>query len=87
MDWAQLIGSLGFPICACVALGFYVKYIVDAYRQEVKDLRKEHQEEIGKITEALNHNTEAITKLTVKLDKEGYFDGETTENYKGKSTS
>lgn len=74
MDWTQLIGTLGFPIIASVALAFYVKYIVDSYRQEVKDLRKEHQEEISKITDALNNNTEAITKLTFKLDKEGYFD-------------
>ena len=74
MDWMQLIGTLGFPIIASVALAFYVKYIVDSYRQEVKDLRKEHQEEISKITDALNNNTKAITKLTFKLDKEGYFD-------------
>ena len=75
MDWMQLISSICFPVVACVALAFYVRYIVDAYRAEVRDLRKEHQEEISKITEALNHNTEAITKLTFKLDKEGYFDG------------
>lgn len=75
MDWMQLITSVGFPIVACVGLAFYVKYIVDAYRTEVKELRNEHKEEIGKITEALNHNTEAITKLTLKLDREGYFDG------------
>lgn len=74
MDWVQIISCLGFPISACVGLAFYVKYIVDAYRGEVKDLRKEHQEEISKITDALNHNTDAITKLTMKLDREGYFD-------------
>ena len=78
MEWTQIITSVGFPIVACIGLAFYVKYIVDAYRTEVKELRKEHQEEIGKITEALNHNTEAITKLTMKLDKEGYFDGSKT---------
>ena len=74
MDWVQIISCLGFPISAYVGLAFYVKYIVDAYRGEVKDLRKEHQEEISKITDALNHNTDAITKLTMKLDREGYFD-------------
>lgn len=74
MDWGQLISTICFPIVACVGLAFYVKYIVDAYRSEVRELRKEHQEEISKITDALNHNTEAITKLTLKLDKEGYFD-------------
>lgn len=74
MDWMQLISSVCFPIVACVALAFYVRYIVDAYRAEVRELRNEHREEIAKITDALNHNTEAITKLTVKLDREGYFD-------------
>ena len=73
MDWMQLISSVCFPIVACVALAFYVRYIVDAYRGEVRDLRNEHREEIAKITDALNHNTEAITKLTTKLDREGYF--------------
>lgn len=76
MDWMQLISSVCFPIVACVALAFYVRYIVDAYRAEVRDLRQEHQQEIGRITEALNHNTEAITKLTITLDREGYFNGQ-----------
>ena len=81
MDVIQVISCLGFPIAACIGLAFYVKYIVDSYREEVKDLRKEHQEEIGKITDALNNNTEAITKLTFKLDKEGYFDGSKEDKY------
>lgn len=70
MDWAQLIGSLGFPIVSCVAMAYYVKYQTDTYRSEVKDMQHEHKEEIGKITDALNKNTEAITRLCEKLDKE-----------------
>ena len=70
MDWAQLIGSLGFPIVACIGMGWYVKYQTDSYRDEVKDMQKEHKEEISKITEALNNNTNALTKLCEKIDKE-----------------
>lgn len=70
MDWVQLISSVGFPIVACLGMGWYVKYQTDNYRQEVKDMQKEHKEEIGKITEALNNNTQAVTKLCDKLDKE-----------------
>ena len=70
MDWAQIIGSLGFPIVACIGMGYYVKYQTDTYRDEVKDLQKEHKEEISKITEALNNNTNALTKLCEKLDKD-----------------
>ena len=70
MDWAQIIGSLGFPIVACLGMGWYVKYQTDSYREEVKEMQKEHKEEISKITEALNNNTNALTKLCEKLDKE-----------------
>lgn len=68
MDWATLIGSLGFPIVACLGMGYYVKYQTDSYRDEVKDMRTEHKDEISKITEALNNNTLALQKLCDKLD-------------------
>ena len=71
MDVIQLISSVGFPIVACFGMGYYVKYQTDTYRGEVSDMRKEHKEEIAKITDALNNNTFAVTKLCDKLDKEG----------------
>lgn len=70
MDWVQLISSVGFPIVACLGMGWYVKYQTDNYRSEVKDMQKEHKDEIGKITEALQNNTLALQKLCEKLDKE-----------------
>ena len=70
MDWVQLISSVGFPIVACLGMGWYVKYQTDNYRSEVKEMQKEHKEEISKMSEALNNNTEALIKLTEKLDKE-----------------
>lgn len=60
MDWSiisQLIGSLGFPIFACVAL--YV-------RMEKQD--ENHKEEMEKLNESLNNNTLALVKLTEKLE-------------------
>jgi len=71
MDWNSVfnaIGTLGFPIIACLGLGWYVKYQTDAYRAEVKDIQKEHKEEISKVTEALNNNTLALQKLVDKID-------------------
>lgn len=63
-----LVGSLGFPIVACLGLGWYVKYQTDTYKNEVKDMRLEHKEEISKVTEALNNNTLALQKLVDKID-------------------
>lgn len=68
LDWVQLISSVGFPIVACLGMGWYVKYQTDNYRQEVKDMQKEHKEEIQKMSDALNNNTNALQKLCDKLD-------------------
>lgn len=69
VDWVQLISSVGFPIVACLGMGWYVKYQTDSYREEVKDMQKEHKEEIQKMSDALNNNTDALRKLCDKLDK------------------
>ena len=47
-----LIGSLGFPI-ACVITMFWM------WNKE----REDHKEEIGKVTDALNNNTNALIKI------------------------
>lgn len=54
---SQLIGTLGFPIVACIAL--YIRM------QKQDDM---HKEEMLKLTESLNNNTLALTKLTEKLE-------------------
>lgn len=55
----QLVGSLGFPIVACLAL---------FWRMIKSD--EQHKEELCKMSEALNNNTTALVKLTEKLEKE-----------------
>lgn len=54
---ASAIGSLGFPIVACIIM-FYTNY----KQQEL------HKEEMAKLNESLVNNTLAITKLSDKLD-------------------
>lgn len=66
-----MIGSLGFPIVACIGLGWYVKYQTDNNNKEVSEMRKEHQEEISKVTEALNNNTLALQKLCDRIETKG----------------
>lgn len=65
-----LVGSLGFPIVACFGLGWFVKYQTDNNNKEVSEMRKEHKDEIAKVTEALNNNTLALQRLADKLDSE-----------------
>ncbi len=74
MDWQLLISavaSLGFPIVCCGAMGWYVKYITDHNREDVKQLNENHTQEMmafkDEITAALNNNTLAINNLCNKL--------------------
>lgn len=70
-DIVTMITTVGFPIVACLFMGWYVKYQTDNYRSEVKDMQKEHKDEIQKVTEALNNNTLALQRLCDKMEKEG----------------
>ena len=54
-----LIGSLGFPI-ACVIAMFWM------WNKE----REDHKDEISKVTEALNNNTQALIKIEEILRNE-----------------
>ena len=55
-----LVGSLGFPICACIGLGWFVT-------SELRSMRSDHKEEMAKMTEAVNNNTMVIQKLVDKM--------------------
>lgn len=55
----SLIGSLGFPIAACIAM-FWT----------LNKEREERMEEMKKFTEAINNNTRALESLKGKLDNE-----------------
>ena len=54
-----LIGSLGFPI-ACVIAMFWM------WNKE----REDHKQEVNKMTEALNNNTQALIKIEELLRHE-----------------
>jgi hypothetical protein len=53
----QIIGSLGFPIVACIGLGWYLVKV-----------QKQNNDTISKMSDALNNNTIALTKLAEKID-------------------
>lgn len=53
----QLVGSLGFPIVACGAM---------FWKMNKQD--QDHKEEMAKVTEAVNNNTEAIIRLTEHME-------------------
>ena len=54
----DLITNVGFPIACCIALFF-----------TISKQGKQHKEEMDKMSEAINNNTNVISKLIDKLDE------------------
>ena len=52
------VGSLGFPIVACIALFWLMTKLND-----------KHKEEMDKMAEAINNNTKVMNSLLEKIEK------------------
>lgn len=55
----SLIGSLGFPIACCIALFWYMT-----------KMAKQHKEEMDKMSEAINNNTNVMNRLIEKIESD-----------------
>ena len=65
---ATLISTVGFPIAACIGLGWFVKYQTDNNNKTMSDLRQEQAEQNNTMLKAINNNTKALQELIDKLD-------------------
>ena len=62
-----MIGSLGFPIVACIFIAIFFSKTQDNYRADIKDMQTMHKQETDKMTEAINNNTRALERLIIKI--------------------
>ena len=74
MDIATLITTVGFPIAACVGMGFYIKYIEDRHRDERTNIIATEAEFQKQMSETVQNNTLALQHLgdliTRELDRD-----------------
>lgn len=64
----SMIGSLGFPIVACIFIAIFFSKTQDNYRADIKEMQTLHKQETDKMTEALNNNTIALQRLVDKME-------------------
>lgn len=55
---ASLVGSLGFPIVCCIALFWFLNKTF-----------AQHKEEMNKMSEAINNNTNVMNELITEIKK------------------
>lgn len=67
-DILTAVQTVGFPIVCCVGLGYYVKYMTDKNKDEIARISELHREEMESLSQALNNNTIALTRLCEKMD-------------------
>lgn len=63
-----MVGSLGFPIVACIGMAWFFAKANDNYRLDLKESAERHKVEIDKMSEAINNNTKALELLIQKMD-------------------
>lgn len=70
-----LIGSLGFPIVACIGMAYFFAKTNENYRNDIKESNQLHKQEMDAMTEAINNNTLVLNRLIDRLDKGEGDDG------------
>lgn len=64
----QAIATVGFPICACIVIGWYFSKVNDNYRNDIKEITASHKEEISQLAKVIQDNSLVIQKLCDSLD-------------------
>lgn len=65
-----MVGSLGFPIVACIFMAIFFNKVNENYRQDIKELSSNHRDEMEKVTEAINNNNSLLERILDRLNKE-----------------
>lgn len=77
MDYSvivTMVGSLGFPIVACIFIAIFFSRTQDNYRSDIKEMQMTHKAETDKMTEAINNNNLLLQRILDRLDKEEHDD-------------
>lgn len=64
----QLISSVGFPIAACFAMGWFIVWDKKCRREEAKERDKSQSEMLTQLKETVEKNTEMVEKLINQLE-------------------
>lgn len=65
-----MVGSLGFPIVACIFMAIFFNKVNENYRQDIKELSANHRTEMEEVTKAINNNNSLLERILDRLDKE-----------------
>lgn len=64
-----ILGNYVFPIAACCAMAFFVKYMYDQTNTRMDKLNTQHKNEVDTLSEVIKNNTIAIEKMNTLIER------------------
>ena len=69
-DITTMISTVGFPIVACIGLGWFCKYMIDQNNKNIEKMFGMYAKANDENRVAIERMTEAVNKLCDRLEKE-----------------
>lgn len=70
-DVVNIITNLGFPISCVVACGYYINKVNAQTREDNISRENNLMNRLDKFSDAINKFNETLTKIEIRLEKEG----------------
>lgn len=64
-----VLGNYVFPIAACCAMAFFVKYMYDQTNARIDKINEQHKNEVDTLSEVIKNNTIAIEKMNTLIER------------------
>ena len=64
-----ILGNYVFPIAACCAMAFFVKYMYDQTNTRMDNLNVQHKNEVDTLSEVIKNNTIALEKMNTLIER------------------
>lgn len=64
-----ILGNYVFPIAACCAMAFFVKYMYDQTNGRIDNLNTQHKNEVDTLSEVIKNNTIALEKMNTLIER------------------
>lgn len=68
-DFLNIIGNYVFPIVACCAMAYFVKYMYDETNKRIDELNTQHKDEVDNLSTVISNNTVALEKMNTLIER------------------
>lgn len=65
----KILGNYVFPIVACCAMAYFVKYMYDQTNSRIDNINEQHKNEVDTLSEVIKNNTIAIEKMNTLIER------------------